>query len=87
MLPWSNIEPHHWVETAFIVFGATYLAYILMMRGQKKLTPTQVSVYNYVQPVVSTVVSLFLGIASLGWMQGVAVALVFVGVRLVARKK
>ena len=87
VLPWSNIEPHHWAETAFIVFGATYLAYILMMRGQKKLTPTQVSVYNYVQPVVSTVVSLFLGIASLGWMQGVAVALVFVGVRLVARKK
>lgn len=87
VMPWGDIEPRHWIETGFIVFGATYVAYILMMRGQKKLTPTQVSVYNYVQPVVSTIVSLFCGIATLGWMQGVAVALVFVGVRLVARKK
>jgi hypothetical protein len=27
------------------------------------------------------------GIATLGWMQGVAIALVFAGVQLVARKK
>ena len=84
---WAEITPRHWAETAFIVFGATFLAYILMMRGQKNLTPTQVSVYNYVQPVVSTVISLILGIATMGWMQGAAVALVFIGVRLVAQNK
>ena len=84
---WAEVTLRHWAETAFIVFGATYFAYILMMRGQKSLTPTQVSVYNYVQPVVSTIISLILGIATLGWMQGVAVALVFIGVRLVARKR
>lgn len=84
---WAEVTLRHWAETAFIVFGATYFAYILMMRGQKSLTPTQVSVYNYVQPVVSTIISLILGIATLGWMQAVAVALVFIGVRLVARKR
>lgn len=86
-LPWTEIEPKHWAESGFVVFGGTFFAYILMMKGQKALTPTQVSVYNYVQPIVSTMLSMFWGIAMLGWMQGVAIALVFAGVQLVARKK
>lgn len=86
-MPWTEIAPIHWAESAFVVFGGTYFAYILMMKGQKILTPTQVSVYNYVQPAVSTVMSLLIGVAVLGWMQCLAIVLVFCGVRLVARKK
>ena len=86
-LPWTEIAPKHWTESAFVVFGGTFFAYIMMMKGQKVLTPTQVSVYNYVQPIVSTMLSMAWGIATLGWMQGVAIALVFAGVQLVARKK
>lgn len=86
-LPWTEIEPKHWAESSFVVFGGTFFAYILMMKGQKILTPTQVSVYNYVQPIVSAMLSMILGIAMLGWMHGVAIALVFAGVQLVARKK
>lgn len=86
-LHWTEIEPKHWYESAFVVFGGTFFAYILMMKGQKALTPTQVSVYNYVQPIVSTMLSMAWGIATLGWMQGVAIAFVFAGVQLVARKK
>lgn len=55
-----------------------------MMRGQKSLTPTQVSVYNYVQPVVATLASTTMGLALFGWMQALAVLLIFIGVRLVA---
>jgi drug/metabolite transporter (DMT)-like permease len=86
-LSWTEIAPKHWTESAFVVFGGTFFAYIMMMKGQKVLTPTQVSVYNYVQPIVSTMLAMAWGIATLGWMQGVAIALVFAGVQLVARKK
>ena len=86
-LPWTVIAPRYWADTSFVVFGGTFLAYIMMMKGQKALTPTQVSVYNYVQPIVSTMLSMAWGIATLGWMQGIAIVLVFAGVQLVARKK
>ena len=36
----------------------TFLAYILMMIGQKTLRPTVISMYNYVQPIVGTSVSI-----------------------------
>ena len=53
ILPWAEIPATTWFETAFVVFVATYLAYIMMMTGQKLLRPTIVSMYNYVQPIVA----------------------------------
>ena len=72
-----------WAEIAYVVVFGTFVAYILTMIGQRVLRPTVVSVYNYVQPVVSVGVSLALGIALLQWSQLLAVALVFAGVWLV----
>lgn len=86
-LPWAEISPKTWIEVAFVVVACTFFAYLLMMRGQKCLTPTQVSVYNYVQPVVATLASTTMGLALFGWMQALAVLLIFIGVRLVALKR
>lgn len=86
-LPWAETGTTTWLETAFVVFAATYLAYILMMTGQKRLRPTIVSMYNYVQPVVACVVSVTTGLGVFGWSQGLAVLLVFSGVWLVTQSK
>ena len=86
-LPWSHISPEVWGETAFVVIGGTFLAYILMMLGQQRLRPTVVAMYNYVQPTVACAVSVLLGIGTFGWLQGLAVALVFTGVWLVTQSK
>ncbi len=86
-LPWAGIEPRVWAETAFVVVGGTFLAYILMMRGQKSLRPTVVSMYNYVQPIVACAVSISLGLGAFGWGQALAVLLVFSGVYLVTQSK
>lgn len=86
-LPWSEITATTWSETAFVVIGGTFLAYILMMRGQKTLRPTVVSMYNYVQPIVACIVSVATGLGLFGWGQGFAVALVFSGVYLVTQSK
>ena len=87
MLPWNGIPAATWLETAFVVFAATYLAYILMMTGQKMLRPTIVSMYNYVQPIVACIVSVATGLGVFGWSQGLAVILVFAGVWLVTHSK
>ena len=86
-LPWADITPRVWGETAFVVVGGTFIAYILMMQGQKNLRPTVVSMYNYVQPIVACLVSVFLGLGVFGIAQGIAVLLVFSGVFLVTQSK
>lgn len=86
-LQWSAIPYTSWAETAFIVFVATFLAYIMMMEGQKLLRPTIVSMYNYVQPIVACIVSVATGLGVFGWGQGLAVILVFGGVWLVTQSK
>ena len=76
-----------WMETGFVVFFGTYVSYILTMIGQRTLRPTVVSIYNYVQPVVSVGVSVMAGIGVLKWSQAIAVILVFSGVWLVTKSK
>ena len=43
--------------------------------------------YNYVQPIVACLVSVFLGLGIFGIAQGIAVLLVFSGVFLVTQSK
>ena len=69
------------------MFFGTYVSYILTMIGQRTLRPTVVSIYNYVQPVVSVGVSVMAGIGVLKWSQAIAVILVFSGVWLVTKSK
>lgn len=86
-LSWETIDAQVWWETVFVVVGGTFVAYILMMHGQKTLRPTVVAMYNYVQPLVACIVSVAVGLGFFGWMQGIAVLLVFGGVWLVTQSK
>ena len=43
--------------------------------------------YNYVQPIVASLVAVALGIAGLGWLKIVAIVLVFTGVYMVTHSK
>jgi drug/metabolite transporter (DMT)-like permease len=86
-LVWTSISVKTWAETAFVVLGGTFIAYILMMIGQKVLRPTVVSMYNYVQPIVACVVSVIAGLGVFGVGQTTAVLLVFLGVYLVTKSK
>ena len=76
-----------WWEVAYVVVVGTFLGYILTMIGQRTLRPTVVSVYNYVQPIVSVGASLLMGIGVLKPTHALAVILVFSGVWLVTKSK
>lgn len=76
-----------WWEVTYVVCIGTFIGYILTMIGQRTLRPTVVSVYNYVQPIVSVAASLLMGIGILKFSHGVAVVLVFSGVWLVTKSK
>ena len=76
-----------WWEVAYVVVIGTFLGYILTMVGQRTLRPTVVSVYNYVQPIVSVAATLLMGIGILKPTHALAVVLVFSGVWLVTKSK
>jgi drug/metabolite transporter (DMT)-like permease len=76
-----------WWEVAYVVCIGTFVCYILTMIGQQTLRPTVVSVYNYVQPIVSVGASLLMGVGILKPTHALAVILVFSGVWLVIKSK
>ena len=86
-IEWSDVPVRTWWETAYVVFVATYLSYILTMVGQRTLRPTVVSTYNYVQPLVSVIVSVAAGLATFRPSHALAVVLVFSGVWLVTKSR
>lgn len=80
---WAAISSAEWMGIAAVVVGATFIAYICIMIGQKNLRPTVVGMYNYVQPIVASCVGIWLGLDSFTLLKGVAVVLIFSGVWLV----
>ena len=92
---WSQLMSAQWGEftvrevagVGYVVFFATFIAYICIMIGQKNLRPTLVGMYNYVQPIVASCVGVWLGLDTFTAGKIVAVALIFSGVFLVTISK
>jgi len=76
-----------YLQMIFVVAFATFIAYLLIPTGQKYLRPTIVSMYNYLQPIISSLIVVALGMDRFGWLKGMATALVFFGVYVVTTSK
>ena len=74
-------------EIAFLVFFATFVAYFLIPYSQKRLRPTLVSMYSYLQPVIAAVVSIWSGIDTLSWQKVLSALLIVGGVVLVGKSR
>lgn len=68
---------------AFIVAGGTFLSYMLVVVGQKRLRPTVAGMYNYIQPLVASIVAVCWGMDRFNVVKVLAVVLIFGGVYLV----
>lgn len=81
-LGWSQIA-----SILFIVVGSTFLSYVLIIVGQKNLRPTVAGMYNYVQPLVATIVAVCWGMDSFNLSKVLSVVLIFGGVYLVTSSR
>lgn len=84
---WHSISMIECGGIAYVAVCGTFLAYICIMIGQKQLRPTLVGMYNYVQPIVATIVGICLGLDTFTPMKGMAIILIFSGVWLVTVSK
>lgn len=74
-------------ELTFLILCSTFITYFLIPVGQKRIRPTLVSMYSYVQPIIATGISIYLGMDTLGWQKVLAAIAVFAGVMVVSRSK
>ncbi len=72
---------------AFVLLGATYIPYLMIPMALKRLRPTTVSMYNYMQPIVASLIAISVGQDSFSVGTILSAALVFSGVYLVTQSK
>ena len=70
-------------DLGFLILFATFISYFLIPFGQKRIRPTLVSMYSYVQPIIAIFLSVYLGMDTLSWQKVIATITVFSGVLIV----
>jgi len=86
-MDWSAISFHAWLGIAFVVVGATYLGYLLILFGLRRLSPTIVSTYTYTQPVIAAYLASMMGQDHIDMVMIISALLIFAGVFVVSRQK
>lgn len=84
---WASMSVTEIAGVAYVVVVATFFAYICTMIGQKNLRPTLVGMYNYVQPIIASLIGIYLGLDRFTALKVIAVGLIFSGVYLVTISK
>ena len=84
---WTQIPSAQMWELAYLIVLATFVSYFLIPFGQKRIRPTLVSMYSYIQPIIATVISIIIGMDILTWQKILAAFMVFAGVFIVSRSR
>lgn len=81
---WAGIPAIQYAELAYLIICATFISYFLIPVAQRRIRPTLISMYSYVQPIIAIAVSIAIGMDTLTWQKVVATALVFGGLVIVS---
>lgn len=76
-----------YLRIIYVVVFATFISYLLIPIGQKILRPTTLSMYNYVQPVVASILTVIIGLDTFSYANVISAVLVFSGVYIVTQSK
>lgn len=83
---WRSLPKNAVLGMAFVVFGTTFLTYLLNVFALKELSPSTISAFIYLQPLIAIAYSVITGADSLNILKITAAVLVFAGVYMVTRK-
>lgn len=83
---WATIPTSIFLKIGFVILFTTCITYLFNLFALKKLKPTTVSVFIYLQPVVATIYALITGSDSLNLVKISATVIIFSGVYLVTKQ-
>ena len=84
---WSSIPMIAWLQIGFVIVGATYLGYLLIAFGLRQLSPTIVSTYTYIQPIIAAYLATLMGQDHIDLVMIISALLIFAGVFVVSFQK
>ncbi|MCB9203654.1 MAG: DMT family transporter [Flavobacteriales bacterium] len=85
-IEWTSFPPHVVWATVFVVIGLSYFAYLFNITALKYVSPSVVSTYIYLQPIIASAFAISLGKDHLDWIKVVSAVLICTGVYLVSKK-
>lgn len=85
-IDFATMPTHILWASAYVVFGLSFLAYLLNIMALKNLSPSVVSIYIYLQPVLAAAFAIGLGKDELTAIKVGAAVLICSGVYLVSSK-
>ncbi len=86
-MDWSAIPLVAWLQIGFVIVGATYLGYLFLTFGLRRLSPTIVSTYTYIQPVIAAYLATLMGQDHIDLIMISSALLIFAGVFVVSFQK
>lgn len=86
-MDWSAIPLNAWLGIAFVVVFATYLGYLFITFGLRRLSPTVVSTYTYTQPIIAAYIATIIGQDHIDMVMVISALLIFTGVFVVSWQK
>ena len=81
---WAGIPAIQYAELVYLIICATFISYFLIPVAQKRIRPTLISMYSYVQPIIAIAISIAIGMDTLTWQKALATLLVFGGLIIVS---
>ena len=81
---WAGLPAAQYAELGYLIICATFISYFLIPVAQRRIRPTLVSMYSYVQPIIAIAISIVIGMDTLTWQKALAAAMVFSGVIIVS---
>ncbi len=81
---WMEIPTVIYLEIIFVVVCTTFIAYLLNAFALKKLTPSTVSVYIYLQPIFAALFAILLKSDTISNQKIISCAIIFLAVYMVS---
>jgi drug/metabolite transporter (DMT)-like permease len=86
-IDYSTFTNQIWLEVLFVIVFTTFLTYLLNIYALKRVSPTVVSFYIYLQPLIASLAAIVMGQDEISLVKVLSTALIFTGVYLVGAEK
>ena len=85
---WERLSAKIILFALFVVVFTTYVAYLLNTYALKELSPSIVSAYIYLQPLLTALIAIFVfNNAALTWEKVISALMIFAGVYIVSLQR
>ena len=85
-ISWTTMPNFVLWEVVFVVVGTTFFAYLFNIYGLQTLNASVVSSYIYLQPVLASLIALWVQSDELSFIKLLSATIIFIGVYVVSKK-